>query len=57
MRLRHSEEAGKLKAERDAIERKLEALEARQAQEIARFERKRDETREAYRQALARWSD
>ena len=35
----------------------LEALRAQQAREQGRLERKRDEAREAYREALARWSD
>ena len=43
--------------QRDAIERKLEALRARQAKETARLERKRDAAREAYREALERWSE
>ena len=56
-RRRHSAEAKKLEVERDAIERGLAALRARQDKEIARLERKRDEAREAYREALERWSD
>jgi hypothetical protein len=56
-RQRHSAEADKLEAEREAIERKLEALRAKQARDLARLERKRDEAREAYREALERWSD
>ena len=55
-RQRHSAEADKLEAERDAIERKLEALRAKQDKEAARLERNRDEAREAYREALERWS-
>lgn len=55
-RERHAAEAKKLEAERDAIERKLAALRASQGNEIARLERKRDEAREAYREALERWS-
>lgn len=57
VRRRHSAEAAKLEAEREAIERRLEALRAKQGKEITRLERKRDETREAYREALDRWSD
>ena len=56
-RRHHSAEAKKLEVERDAIERGLAALRARQDKEIARLERKRDEAREAYREALERWSD
>jgi hypothetical protein len=54
---RHAEEAKTLEDQREAIERKLEALRARQGKEAARLERKRDEAREAYREALERWSD
>ena len=56
-RQRHRAAEKNLEEERDAIERKLEALCARQAKEAARLERKRDEAREAYREALERWSD
>ena len=56
-RRRHSAEAEKLEAERDAIESKLAALKARQDKELAKLERKRDEAREAYREALERWSE
>jgi hypothetical protein len=55
-RQRHLAAEKKLEAERDAIERKLEALRAKQAKEAAGLERKRDEAREAYREALERWS-
>jgi len=53
---RHSGEAEKFETERDAIERKLAALKARQAKELARLERKRGEARDAYREALESWS-
>lgn len=56
-RERHQAAEKKLEAERDAIERKLDALRAKQAKEAARLERKRDEVREAYREALERWSE
>ena len=56
-RQRHAREEKKLVDQRDAIERKLEALRARQAKETARLERKRDAAREAYREALERWSE
>lgn len=55
-RRRHTKEADKLEAERDAIERKLATLRAKQRKEIARLESKRDAAREAYREALERWS-
>jgi hypothetical protein len=54
-RRRHSVEAEKLEAERDAIERKLAALKATQDKELSKLERKRDEARAAYREALERW--
>ena len=50
-------ESAKLEREREAIERKLEALQAAHDQELARLTRKRDEAREAYRQALEAWSE
>lgn len=56
-RQRHAAAEDRLEAEREAIERKLAALRARQDKEAARLERKRDEAREAYRQALERWSE
>jgi hypothetical protein len=56
-RARHAKEAKTLEDQRDAIERKLEALRARQEKETARLERKRDEAREAYLEALERWSE
>jgi len=56
-RNRHECEAKELEARRDQIDRQLEALRTKQAKERARLERKRDEAREAYREALARWSE
>lgn len=56
-RERHTAAADRLEADRDAIERKLDALRARQDKDIARLERKRDEAREAYREALENWRD
>jgi hypothetical protein len=53
---RHREEAATLEAEREAIERKLEALKAQQGKELAKLQRKRDEAREAYQEALDAWS-
>lgn len=55
-RRRHEAEADKLETEREAIERKLAALRAKQGKELARLERRRDEARDAYREALAKWS-
>ena len=56
-RQRYSAEVDKLEAEREAIDRKIEALRAKQGKQLAGLERKRDEAREAYREALTRWSD
>ena len=55
-RRRHETEADSLETEREAIERKLAALRAKQGKELARLERRRDEARDAYREALAKWS-
>ncbi len=55
-RRRHEAAADKLEAEREAIERKLAVLRAKQDKELAKLERKRDDAREAYREALERWS-
>ena len=56
-RERHAAAEKELEDQRDAIERKLEALRGKQDKEAARLERMRDEAREAYREALERWSD
>lgn len=53
---RHAAEAAKLEAERAAIERKLAALKEKQRNAIERLEGKRDDAREAYREALDEWS-
>jgi chromatin segregation and condensation protein Rec8/ScpA/Scc1 (kleisin family) len=42
--------------ETQALERKLEALQQTQARELASVSRRRDTAREAYREALERWS-
>jgi hypothetical protein len=55
-RERHAAEARKLEDQRNAIERKLAALRAKQDEDEARLERKRDQAREAYREALEKWS-
>jgi len=52
----HEAEADQLEAAREAIERKLAVLRAKQGKEIDRLERTRDAAREAYREALERWS-
>ena len=56
-RRRHEAEVDQLEAEREAIERKLAALRAKQGKGIAALERKRDAAREAYHAALERWND
>ena len=53
---RHMAQAAELERQREAVDRKLEALRAKQAKELARLERKRDEVRAAYREALEEWS-
>jgi hypothetical protein len=55
-RRRHAAEAGELEAEREGLERRLEALHARQRKELARLERRHAEARERYRVALEEWS-
>ena len=54
---RHTAALKKLEAERDAIDRKIKALQTRQDKEASKLERREREAREAYRDALARWSD
>jgi hypothetical protein len=54
---RHREAMAELEAQREAIERKIEALKARQDKEVAGLKAKRDAAREAYKQALDAWSD
>jgi len=54
---RHAAELKKLEADRDAIERRIEALRARQEKEANKLEQREREARETYRDALARWSD
>lgn len=55
-RRRHEQETSKLQAQREAIEREFAALRARQDKEVARLERRRDDARARYREALAAWS-
>jgi len=45
-----------LEKQRDAIERKLDALDARHDKETARLEERFDRVRAAYRAALQNWS-
>jgi len=54
---RHTAELSKLEAEREAIDREIGTLQASQAKEAAKLERREREARDAYREALARWSD
>lgn len=54
---RHAAEMKKLEDERQAIEREIEVLQAHHAKESAKLEQREREAREAYRDALARWSD
>ena len=56
-RRRHAKEAQALHKQRDEVERKLDALTARQDQETARLERAREKARAAYREALEKWDD
>lgn len=55
-RQRHAADEQALISQRDAIDRKLEELRATQARETARLERTREQAREAYREALDKWS-
>ena len=54
---RHAKALGDLEKQRDAIDRKIEALRTRQDKEGARLKSARDRAREAYRDALERWSE
>jgi hypothetical protein len=54
---RHSVERAKLDKERAAIERKIVALQSKQAKELARLKKRRDAARDVYRDALDRWSE
>jgi hypothetical protein len=56
-RRKQAGERAALEKQRDAIERKLEALEARQGKAIARLEQRFEKARAAYRAALEQWSD
>ena len=56
-RRRHAKEAQALRKQREEVERKLDALTARQDKETARLERAREKARAAYREALEKWDD
>ncbi len=56
-RQRHAKEAQALHKQREEVERKLDALTARQDKETARLERAREKARAAYREALEKWDD
>jgi hypothetical protein len=56
-RQRQTADEKKLEDQRDAIDRKLDALRAKHGKQLARLQQKRDEAREAYREALERWSE
>ena len=56
-RQRQAAEEKKLEDRRDAIERQLDTLRAKHGKALAGLERKRDEAREAYREALESWSE
>jgi len=53
---RHRAQARALEDERDAVERRLEALRAKQDRELGKLEQARHAAREAYRLALEKWS-
>ncbi len=54
---RHAAAVGELEAERAKIERKIAALQTKQAKELAKTKRRHDDARDAYRDALERWSE
>jgi hypothetical protein len=54
---RHAADLARLEAERDDVERRIESLRARQVKEAAKLETRERAARDAYRDALARWSD
>jgi hypothetical protein len=54
---RQASDRAALEAQREAIERKIAALEARQAKELSRFKQRRNRAREAYQDALDRLSE
>lgn len=54
---RHAAAVRELEAQREKIERNIAALQEKQAKEIAKLKRRHDDARDAYRDALERWSD
>ncbi|HLV08517.1 MAG TPA: hypothetical protein VKY80_12655 [Croceibacterium sp.] len=56
-RERQAKEIRALEAERAAVERRIEAARAKHGKQLERLERARNKAKEAYRQALAQWSD
>jgi hypothetical protein len=54
---RHSKELAELQAQREAIERKIAALEAKQAKELSKLKQRRNAARDAYQDALDRLSE
>jgi hypothetical protein len=56
-RARQAREIAALDKEREAIERKLNAVKARQAKAISALEDRLDKAKAAYRAALDKWSD
>lgn len=55
-RRKHGKERAAFEAQRKVIERKLDSLDARQEEEIARLEAAREKAQAAYRAALEKWS-
>ncbi len=56
-RKRQAKEIRALEAERAAVERRIEAARTKHGKQLERIERARNKAKEAYRQALAQWSD
>jgi hypothetical protein len=54
---RHEAAIGELETQREKIERKIAVLRSKQAKALAKLERRHEQSREAYRDALERWSD
>ena len=54
---RHAGDLAKLETERDAIERKISALQAKRAKELSRLKKTLAAARESYREALDRFGE
>ncbi|WP_229658470.1 hypothetical protein [Tsuneonella deserti] len=54
---RQAAERAELEKQRDAIERKLSSLRTKHEKEVRRLKERRDTARDAYRDALDRWSE